>query len=130
MVNSESAYLVRLFLAFVGLAYLALAGWCVAQMTQTSQAVGFTLRPGAGQSEYLTVYGGLQASLGVLFLLPLVLPAQAINVLWVSIIVHTAIVAFRQTSLLLFGGETTTYVLALLEVAILTGSVALAWWYR
>ncbi len=49
----------RIFLAIVGAAYILLAGWCSLMPDKTSKAVGFTLQPGSGQSEFLTVYGGL-----------------------------------------------------------------------
>ena len=41
----------RYFLAFVGIAYLALALWCIARPGQTSDSVGLTLKPGSGQSD-------------------------------------------------------------------------------
>ncbi len=66
----------RAFLAIVGLAYLLLAGWCALNPNQTSASVGFTLQKGSGQSEFLTVYGGLEFALGVVFLVPLIRPAN------------------------------------------------------
>lgn len=38
------------FLAVVGLAYVALAGWCAVSPAQTSESVGFTLKPGDRKS--------------------------------------------------------------------------------
>jgi len=65
----------RIFLAIVGAAYLVLAGWCALMPDKTSRAVGFSLQTGSGQSEFLTVYGGLQLSLGLAFLWPLLRPS-------------------------------------------------------
>lgn len=42
----------RIFLAIVGLAYILLAAWCSLMPDKTSKAVGFTLQPGSGQSEF------------------------------------------------------------------------------
>ena len=61
----------RIFLAAVGVAYLVLSAWCSVAPETTSQTVGFDLHPGTGQSEYLVIYGGLEAALAVIFLLPL-----------------------------------------------------------
>ncbi|HEY4261629.1 MAG TPA: hypothetical protein VGM98_15775 [Schlesneria sp.] len=43
----------RVFLAVVGVVYLYLAVWCSLKPAQTSQLVGFDLKPGSGQSEFL-----------------------------------------------------------------------------
>lgn len=61
----------RAFLAFVCAAYVLLAVWCAVLPSQTANSVGFTLRAGSGQSEYLVIYGGLQLALGLVFLWPL-----------------------------------------------------------
>ena len=61
----------KIFLAAVGAAYVGLAAWCAFRPAQASSSVGFDLRPGAGQSEFLVVYGGLELALGLAFLLPL-----------------------------------------------------------
>ena len=39
--------------------------WCALQPAKTADSIGFALRPGSGQSEYFTVYGGLQLALGL-----------------------------------------------------------------
>ena len=41
----------RIFLTAVGITYLYLACWCSLMPVQTSQLVGFDLKPGSGQSE-------------------------------------------------------------------------------
>ena len=66
----------RIFLAIVGAAYLVLAGWCALMPDKTSRAVGFSLQTGSGQSEFLTVYGGLQLAIGLAFLWPLLRPSD------------------------------------------------------
>ena len=112
------------FLAAVGAAYLGLAAWCALAPTQTSKAVGFDLVPGAGQSEFLTVYGGLELALGVIFILPLFRPQDAGYALSVCLILHGCLVTFRAASFALFGGiGATTYSLAVSEWIIFLGSV-------
>ena len=114
----------RIYLALVGLAYLGLAGWCIARPQRTADAVGFQLQPGAGQSEYLTVYGGLQLALAMIFLWPLVDPGVERFSLMVCLIVHACLVLMRSTSFLLYAGiPSMTYTLAVVEWIILLAAV-------
>lgn len=113
-------WLTKMLLATIGLAYLMLAAWCVARPQQTAGAVGFELKPGGGQSEYLVIYGGLQLALGIVFLLPLVREQFLPFALLACLIVHAALVLFRTISFVLYSDiPTTTYVLATVEWAIL-----------
>ena len=57
-----------LFCYVVGLMYLALGMWCAISPEKTSAVVGFELIGGAGMSEFLTVYGGLEIGMGMIFL--------------------------------------------------------------
>ena len=118
--------MVKAFLAFVGLAYIGLAGWCSLQPEKTAKGVGFTLHPGSGQSEFLVVYGGLELALGLIFLWPLYRPDEFAFPLFVCLVVHGCLVAFRTVSFFLYGGiESTTYYLAATEWAIFLGSAYL-----
>ena len=78
----------RIFLALVGAAYLVLAAWCAILPETTSNSVGFTLQPGAGQSEFLTVYGGLQLAIGLAFLWPLYRPSEIRLPLFLCLLIH------------------------------------------
>lgn len=98
----------RSFLAVVGIAYLLLAGWCMLQPAKTSAAIGFELQSGSGQSEYFTVYGGLQLGLGLLFLLPLWHPEYLGFSLLACLLVHTSLAAVRAASLLMYSGISST----------------------
>jgi hypothetical protein len=114
----------RGLLTVIGAAYLVLAAWCAFAPEQTSASLGLSLRSGSGQSEFLTVYGGLQLGLGLYFLLPWVRPDSARTVLLASVIVHGSLVAFRAVSLPLYGVKTsTTLVIAGLEIAIFLTSL-------
>jgi Domain of unknown function (DUF4345) len=92
----------RIFLGVVGVAYLFLAGWCAWQPAQTSASVGFTLTPGAGNSEFLTVYGGLEFALGVVFLWPWFRPARTEGVLLLCVWLHGCLVVFRSAGFFLY----------------------------
>jgi hypothetical protein len=118
----------RIFLAIVGGAYLLLAAWCALKPEQTAASVGYELRAGSGRSEYFTVYGGLQAGLGLLFLWPLIRPDSTATMLLACLIVHAAIVVFRSLSFALFAElQSTTLILAGVEWAILLATAAVQW---
>ena len=76
------------------------------QPTKTASSIGFELRPGSGQSEYFTVYGGLQLALGLVFLLPLVRPEVLSASLLTCLIVHASLAIMRTISLLMYTGVT------------------------
>ena len=116
----------RIFLAFVGFAYIGLGIWCAVAPQKTSKAVGFVLQPGQGQSEFLTVYGGLEVALGLLFLWPLYKSEEVAFPLLACLVVHACLVLFRTIGFFIYTGfETTTYVLAALEWIIFLGAAAL-----
>lgn len=112
--------LTKAFLALIGCLYLALAIWCSIDPVTTSQKVGFEVRPGSGQSEYLVIYGGLEFGLALLFLLPLLFTKYSHAALLASIVIHACLVLFRTISLFAFSNfEPITYNLAAGEWLIL-----------
>lgn len=116
----------KIYLTILALLYLVLAIWCIALPGKTSQAVGFTLTPGNGQSEYLVIYGGLQLALALIFLLPYLQPNTTPTILLIAIIIHASIVIFRAISLLRFEPiQNTTLVLAAVEWVILIPAIIL-----
>ena len=122
-------FIVRLFLAVVGVTYVGLAAWCSVVPEKTSKVVGFALQPGSGQSEFLTVYGGLELGLGLVFLWPLYRSADWEFALLTCVIVHGCLVVFRTIGFVVYGGvETTTYYLAGTEWAIFLIAAALWAW--
>ena len=95
---------------------------------KTSKAVGFTLQPGSGQSEFLTVYGGLELALGIAFLWPLYRPAEVAFPLFLCLLIHGCLVAFRTTGFVCYSGiPTTTYFFAALEWLIFIGAASFYW---
>ena len=118
----------RIFLAIVGAAYVLLAAWCAFVPDKTSKSVGFTLQPGSGQSEFLTVYGGLQLAIGLAFLWPLYRPEEVGFPLFLCLLIHGCLVAFRTMSFVLYSGiPFTTYSLAVTEWIIFVGAVVVFW---
>ena len=121
----------RSFLALMGILYLVLAIWCAIAPDTTSQSVGFTLQPGSGQSEFLTVYGGLELGLALVFLWPLLQSAVTQYSLGVCLMVHGSLVLFRTIGFFLFTGfESTTFYLASGEWLIFLISLTLLYLQR
>ena len=109
----------RIFLAIVGVLYLYLAIWCSVRPESTSKLVGFDLHPGSGQSEFLTVYGGLEFGMALFFLLPLIRPASTRDSLLCCLLIHAGLVAFRSAGFLLYSNiQPMTWKLAAGEWAI------------
>lgn len=114
----------RIFLAIVGAAYIALAAWCSFMPEKSALTVGFALQPGSGQSEFLTVYGGLELALGLAFLWPLYRPAETALPLLLCLLVHGCLVAFRTAGFVLYRDiQSATYGLAATEWIVFIGTV-------
>jgi len=116
----------RWFLTGLGAIYVLLAIWCAALPDKTSRSLGYTLEPGAGQSEYLTIYGGLQLGLGLMFIWPAVRAADTRTVLILCVMLHASLVVFRSLSLLRYTGfSTMTFIVAAAEWLILLAGAGL-----
>jgi len=123
--------LIRGFLALVGVVYVGLAAWCVVRPGETSRSVGFELTPGAGVSEYMTVYGGLELALGLMFLQPLLRPDRLSSMLEACFLIHLCLVAVRSWTLLTIPGiPSFTKSLAAGEWVILVVSALCLWIHR
>ncbi len=119
----------RIYLAVVGIMYLALALWCTMSPATTSRKVGFDLLGGSGRSEFMTVYGGLEFGLGLVFLLPWIQRDWTACALVSCILVHAALVLFRTASFFRYSDfEKLTRNLAVGEWVILLAGVAV-WWF-
>ncbi|TWT34235.1 hypothetical protein [Blastopirellula retiformator] len=126
-----ATWIARAFLALVGSLYVGLGIWCAVAPEKTSKMVGFGLQPGAGQSEFLTVYGGLEVGLGLLFLWPLYRNGDVEFPLTACVIVHGALVLFRSIGFFTYSGfSPMTYNLAVSEWAIFLLAVGLFFWKR
>jgi hypothetical protein len=118
----------RIFVCLIGVLYVGLGLYCSLLPGRASKSVGFQLDPGSGQSEFLTVYGGLEVGMGLVFLLPLLRPAETEFALRACLIIHGCLVLFRSIGFALFRNfASTTYNLAIGEWVILLAS-AVFWW--
>jgi hypothetical protein len=118
----------RAFLAIVGTLYAGLAAWCAVAPDSTSKTVGFDLRGGSGRSEFLTVYGGLELGIALVFLLPAILGRHTREAVIACLLIHACLVATRGVSFAMFEGiSTSTYKLAVGEWVIFLASLAV-WW--
>ena len=118
----------RIFVALVGVLYVLLGLYCAILPARASKAVGFGLNGGAGQSEFLTVYGGLEVGMGLVFLLPLLRPMDTEFALRACLIIHGCLVLFRTIGFFAFRDiASTTYNLAIGEWVIFLAS-AIFWW--
>ena len=116
----------KIFLTAVGLLYLALGIWCAVDPQTTSNKVGFELKPGSGESEFVTVYGGLELGLAFIALMPFVWPSSMRFALISILAMHVFLVFFRTTAYFRFEGiGQFTHRLAIGEWVILLASVAI-----
>lgn len=123
--------LVRIYLSFVGLMYMALSVWCSIDPATTSSKVGFDRVGGPGKSEFLVIYGGLELALALIFLMPWVQPQFTSASLWACIIVHACLVGFRMVSFMIYSDFTSmTYRLAIGEWVVLITALVLWWMTR
>ncbi len=116
----------KAFLAFVGILYLALALWCAADPQTTSNKIGFELHPGSGQSEFVTVYGGLEVGMFLVFIMPLFWAQSQRFALMACLLIHASLVLFRTHSYFRFADiDAFTHRLAVGEWVILLASLAI-----
>lgn len=110
---------VRLFLLFVGVIYLLLSLLCSFGIEQVSGSIGFSLTSSAAKSEFLSVYGGLEFALGLIFLWPMLQPRVTMTLLNACLIIHASLGLFRLTGFILFSvNETKPYYFLATEILI------------
>ena len=110
----------KIFLALSGMLYAGLAVWCSVSPAVTSEKVGFEIKPGSGQSEFLTIYGGLEMGMALIFLLPLVHSEFLFSSMIACVLIHACLVAFRTIGFFLYSDfSSITYKLAAGEWVIL-----------
>lgn len=118
----------KIYLTLVGILYVLLAIWCSTSPSETSAKVGFSLNGASGKSEFVTVYGGLELGLGLLFLLPWLAPDSLKTALAACVIIHGCLVVFRTVSLWVYPSvESMTKNLAAGEWVILILGIAMIW---
>jgi len=122
------APMVVAYLAFNALLYAVFAAWCAVAPEQTSTFLGLKSSNPAGASEYLAVYGGLQAGLAVFYALAARLPVHRRTAVVFSLALYGGIVVMRTVAAVTLGfGELGNARLAYaLELALLLAAVLLA----
>lgn len=97
--------LINLYLTVVSALYAGLAIWCTVDPATTSRKVGFELLPGSGPNEFVTVYGGLEMAMAILFLACWFSPAASWHALIACTVFHGCLVAFRTYAFLTLPNE-------------------------
>lgn len=118
--------MVSLYLYANAALYAIFALWCTFAREKTAQSIGYLTRSNAGNSEYLTVYGGLQWGMAVMFATLAAHEAPASLALFISIGLYVPIVVYRWITVVRFspvGGMVKG--VAVLETALLLAAVAL-----
>jgi len=121
----------KIFLTVVGIIYLGFAVWCTAKPVETAAALGLKLDPGSGQSEYVTVYGGFQLALAILFLYPWLDASVLSCSLFTCLVMHGCLVLMRTVGFFLFTGiRPMTMGFAASEWVVFLIAGMLWWWKR
>ena len=116
-----------IYLWINAIAYAGFAAWCTLFPQQTATGIGFTFASPSAKSEYITVYGGLEAGLAAFFLLGAVRPELRSAALIFCVCMYTGLVMFRAGTILMIGDlSKLIYVLFALELVL--GSAAWALW--
>lgn len=115
-----------LYLWINALIYVVFGLWCALRLDDTASNLGYTVLSDSGRAEYLTVYGGLQWGLGLMFAVFALKPELHRTGLLVAMALYAPIVLHRAIGIMRFGPvETLTKAVAGLEIAMLVAAVAL-----
>ena len=87
--------MIVIYLAFNALLYTVFALWCAIAPRPTSMFLGLTPANPGGESEYLAVYGGLQAGLAAFYALAVFVPDHRKSALVLSLALYGGIVLLR-----------------------------------
>jgi hypothetical protein len=106
--------------------YVLFALWCTLAPQRTALSIGYTTLSAGGRSEYLVVYGGLQAGLAVMFWLLAQDPARHRLGIVLSIAVYAPIVLYRCVTLARFWPvPSLTVATAALEALLLVAALSI-----
>ncbi len=108
--------------------YFGLGVWCALSPTKTSEAVGFTLKNPQGIAEYIAVYGGLEFSLGLFFLIAALSPLYSQAGLLLGVLLYGCLALFRAYAMFAHSSDIQAgWNFFALEIALFLWSVVL--WY-
>ncbi len=91
--------MISIYLGFNALMYAVFAIWCAVKPTTTAAYLGLSAVSAGGRSEYLAIYGGLQAGLAIFYSFALFAPEHRRTALWMSAFLYGGIVAFRSIAI-------------------------------
>ena len=94
----------KAYLIIVSLLYFGLAIWCSVSPGITSQKVGFELRGASGQSEFMTVYGGLEFGIALILAVALLREDTVHYGVLAAVLIHGSLVVFRTISFFRYQG--------------------------
>jgi hypothetical protein len=104
--------------------YLLFAVWQTLSPTSTAQSIGFVTLNNSGRSEYLVIYGGLQAGLAAFFAWTALQPALQRTGIVFALCLYVPIVLYRLVTIGRFWPVSrVTLIVASLEMALLIGAV-------
>jgi hypothetical protein len=111
-----------------GFLYLVSGLWCVFQLELVAGFIGFELLAEIGQSEFFTVYGGLQVGIGMSMLMTSLKAEYLEAGVYFSAIFSSFLALFRVSSFVVYGFIESFVVILVLEVFI---GAALWWiWFK
>jgi hypothetical protein len=118
-----------IYLVVNAVLYGAFSIWCTLAPRSTANWLGLATTGPGGESEYLAVYGGLQAGLAVGYTMAVWLPeARSTALLW-SVALYGGLVAWRGVAALRLGFESlgnARFAFGL-EVVLLVAAIVLLW---
>jgi hypothetical protein len=118
-----------IYLVVNAVLYGAFSVWCTLAPRSTANWLGLATTGPAGESEYLAVYGGLQAGLAVGYALAIWLPeARSTALLW-SVALYGGLVAWRGLAAFRLGFEAlgNARFAFWLELSMLVAAILLLW---
>ena len=95
--------LLKLYLVFNASMYAVFAAWCTLAPRKTSEYLGLAPATPGGESEYLAVYGGLQAGLACFYVLASASEQHRRSALWMSALLYGGIAIFRTIAVARLG---------------------------
>lgn len=98
----------RLYLIVLTVLYAAFAAWSTFKPRTTANSLGFDLQSPSGVCEFIVVYGGLELGLALFFALGAFRESAELPALWLALLLHTALVAFRLVIILTTSGLSST----------------------
>lgn len=101
-----------------GFLYIVSSLWCVLQMDMVTAYLGFQLLNNVAQSEFITVYGGMQMGIGLAMLLTSLRSDYMEAGLFFSMVFSLFLAFYRLVSFFMFDMPSSVLPLLVLECAI------------